>query len=192
MSRSFVILDRDGTLIEERHYLCDPDQVVLLPRSVGGLLRLRELGFGLIVVTNQSGVGRGYFSEDRLQQVNRRLAELLADHDLILDGVFCCPHAPDQNCLCRKPRSGLVLQASKELGFNPTDAFVIGDKPCDIQLGRNIGATAVLVRTGYGELTARDSSVTPDAVVADLSEAAEAIAVWQSLVERSKRYATGG
>lgn len=192
MSRVFVIMDRDGTLIEERNYLCHPDQVALLPRVADGLHRLRSLGLGLIVVTNQSGVGRGYFDEARLHQIHRRLIELLAECGLTIDGIFHCPHTPDQNCLCRKPRVGLVQKASQELEFNPAEAFVIGDKPCDIQLGQSIGARALLVRTGYGELTAQDSALRPYAVAADLYEAALAISVWHSRDERSKRHVTSG
>lgn len=176
MARPFVMLDRDGTLIAERHYLSDPTQVELLPGAVAGLQRLRQLGLGLVMVTNQSGVGRGYFSRARLDEVHQRLKDLLSEHEVFLDGVYVCPHVPEDDCACRKPRTGLVDAAVAELHFNPAAAFMIGDKPCDIELGRAVRARTFLVRTGYGAKHEADSSARPDYVVDNLLDAATIIA----------------
>lgn len=174
--RRYVILDRDGTLIEERNYLSDPAGVVLLPQALEGLRAFGEMGFGLVVVTNQAGIGRGYFSATDLQRVNDRLRALLRAGGVDWDEIYHCPHAPDAGCECRKPKPGLALRAARELGFDLRQAVVIGDKACDLELGHAINARTILVRTGYGAELAADSSelarLHPDAVVADLSEAA--------------------
>jgi D-glycero-D-manno-heptose 1,7-bisphosphate phosphatase len=175
-SRRYVILDRDGTLIEERNYLSDPAGVVLLPRALEGLRAFGVMGFSLVVVTNQAGIGRGYFTEADLHRVNDRLRALLREGGVDWDGLYYCPHAPNAGCECRKPKPGMALQAARELGFDPRQAVVIGDKACDVELGDAIGAQTILVRTGYGAELAADSDelarLHPDAVVADLAEAA--------------------
>ncbi|MEX2121730.1 MAG: HAD family hydrolase [Pirellulales bacterium] len=173
--RRFVLLDRDGTLNVERHYVSDPDQLELLPGAARGLASLSRMGLGLAVLTNQSAVGRGLFGQECLDRVHERLRQLLAPHGIELDGIFCCPHAPETGCRCRKPRPGLVEAAAAQLGFRPEEAFVIGDKACDIDLGRAVGATTLLVRTGYGAQAALDPAVAPDYVVDDLWEAAQVI-----------------
>ena len=120
MSRRFVILDRDGTICAERHYLSRPDQVELLPGAARGLRALRRLDLGLIVVTNQSGIGRGYFGEADLRAVHAQLRRLLAAEQIALDGVYCCPHLPEDECGCRKKESKpddpvLVLEQSRNV-----------------------------------------------------------------------------
>ncbi len=170
--RRFVLLDRDGTVIVERHYLADPDGVTLLPGAVEGLLRLRRLDLRLAIVSNQSGIGRGYFSDADLKRVNARMTALLAAEGIHLDGIYCCPHAPEQDCDCRKPKPGLVEAAARELDFDPRAAFVVGDSRADVDLGRAVGATSVLVRTGHGEDTLAQAGVSPDHVVANLAELA--------------------
>ena len=173
--RNFVALDRDGTIIVERGYLSSPDQVELLPGAGAGLRAMRGLGLGLVIVTNQSAVGRGYFDLARLEEIHGRLRELLLAVGVELDGIYVCPHTPADGCSCRKPLPGLLLQASRELGFDPAGAFVIGDKPCDIELGRGVGATTILVRTGYGAEHEAAGTVAPDHVADDLVAAAEFI-----------------
>jgi histidinol-phosphate phosphatase family protein len=169
-----IILDRDGTIIVERHYLSRPEQVELLPGATAGLRHLTNLGF-LLVVTNQSGVGRGYYTESDVAKVNQTLIECLAVDGITLAGVYHCPHRPDQGCACRKPRPGLVERAAAELSFDPCSAIVIGDKPCDIELGQAFGAQTILVRTGYGRDYPLHGSVTPDYIADDLASAAEII-----------------
>jgi D-glycero-D-manno-heptose 1,7-bisphosphate phosphatase len=175
VARRVVALDRDGTIIVERHYLSDPSLVELLPGAAAGMRRMRALGLGLIVVTNQSGVGRAYFDEAQLSRIHDRLLALLAAEGVQLDGVYYCPHVPDDACLCRKPEPGLLERAAQELGFDLRASFVIGDNTTDIELGRRVGARTLLVRTGYGaELEAR-GMVSADHVVDGLCEAAEVI-----------------
>jgi D-glycero-D-manno-heptose 1,7-bisphosphate phosphatase len=180
--RRFVLLDRDGTINVEREYLSDPDELELYPNTLDGLRRLQGLGFGLVVVTNQSAIGRGFFDRERLEEIHLRLKDILGRGGVRLDGIFVCPHTPDDDCQCRKPQPGLALDAAKELGFEPAQAFVIGDKACDIGLGQRIGATTLLVRTGYGKEEIAQGKVNPDFVVADLAEAAQVIEViWKKV-----------
>ncbi|MEG3889949.1 HAD family hydrolase [Microcoleus sp. Z1_A1] len=175
MQRRFVLLDRDGTIIKECHYLSDPCRVELLPRAAEGLRLMQEMGLGLVAVTNQSGIGRGFFDEVRLGKIHQRLRELLAHAGVYLEDIYFCPHTPLDDCQCRKPRTGLVEQAAEKYGFNPQDTFVIGDKPCDIELGQRVGAITFLVRTGYGAEVAASQTLSPDYVVDDLLEAARII-----------------
>ena len=170
-SRPFILLDRDGTLIEERHYLSDPGGVVLLPGVADGLRALRAEGFALVVTTNQAGVGRGLFSEEQVAAVHARLSELLSAQGARLDGIFYCPHHPDAGCDCRKPATGLARQAAAALGRGATPVAVVGDKRCDIDLARALGVPGILVTTGYGasELAA---AAEPDYVVDSLAEVA--------------------
>jgi D-glycero-D-manno-heptose 1,7-bisphosphate phosphatase len=176
--RPFVLIDRDGTLIVERHYLCEADGVELLGGAVAGLRRLQEQGFGLAVITNQSGIGRGYFTQAAADAVHTRMTELLARQSIRLDGIYCCPHTPADRCACRKPMPGLIHRAAAELGFDPSEAVMIGDKPCDIAAGQAAGATTFLVRTGHGAQAARETfaearAVRPDYIVDDLDQAAK-------------------
>jgi D-glycero-D-manno-heptose 1,7-bisphosphate phosphatase len=183
--RRFVLLDRDGTINVERHYLSRPAQVELLPGALEGLRSLRRLGLGLAVVTNQSGVGRGYFDESALDAVHERLRDLLQAGGVELDGVYSCPHLPADGCGCRKPQPGLARLAAADLGFDPSEAFVIGDKPCDVELGRRLGAATLLVRTGYGNRYPV-GAVRPDHVADDLADAARTI---EALLEGERRRA---
>ena len=173
--RRYVLIDRDGTIIEECHYLSDPDQVRLIPGSAEAMRTLREQGLGMAIVTNQSGVGRGYFDLDRLEQINQRMCQLLASEGVHLDGIYFCPHTPDDLCGCRKPQPGMIEQARKELGFEPARCMVVGDRETDIELGRNVGATTFLVRTGYGTETANNRSANPDYIADNLLDAARLI-----------------
>jgi len=173
--RPFVVLDRDGTIIVEQHYLSDPRQVELLPGAGRALRQLGGLGCGLVVITNQSAVGRGWLDQERLGLIHERLTELLALEGVKLHGIYVCPHTPQADCPCRKPRPELLARAAKELDFDPRDSFVIGDKASDIELGQTMGAKTFLVRTGYGVQMAMDPLLKPDYTVDDLWEAAQII-----------------
>jgi D-glycero-D-manno-heptose 1,7-bisphosphate phosphatase len=167
-TRKFAVLDRDGTIIELHPYLSRPDQVSLLPGTGQALRELRALGLGLVVVTNQSGIGRGYFGLEDLASVHVALGCLLRKEGVELDGVYFCPHTPDDDCNCRKPRCGLLDRAAREHGFEIAESFVIGDNVCDIELGAAAGATTFLVRTGYGEQVEKFGGPSPSHVVDDL------------------------
>lgn len=170
-----VALDRDGTIIEERPYLSDPLAVALLPGAARGLRALQGEGFRLVIVSNQSGVGRGYFGAAAVERVNQRLLELLANEGVALDAVYFCPHRPSVGCRCRKPSTGLLERAARDAGAAPDQAFVVGDKECDIAMGRQAGATTFLVRTGWGLDTETAGAVRADFVADDLERAAAMI-----------------
>jgi D-glycero-D-manno-heptose 1,7-bisphosphate phosphatase len=186
----FILLDRDGTIIHERHYLSDPSQVELVHGAADGLRRLSVMGLSLIVITNQSGIGRGFFDATQLMHIHRRLCELLAREGVHLHGIYHCPHTPADACPCRKPNPGLVARASAEWGFDPHSTFVIGDKPCDIELGHRIGAMTFLVRTGYGSQVATEATVNPDYIVDDIWKASLVIEDLLSIDERIRKDAS--
>jgi D-glycero-D-manno-heptose 1,7-bisphosphate phosphatase len=173
--RQFVVLDRDGTIIVERNYLSDPRQIEFLPGAVRGLRLLLRIGLGLVVATNQSALGRGFFDEAHLDLVHRQLRELLETEGVQLEGIYFCPHTPEDDCSCRKPKPGLIERAAKELDFDLQASFVIGDKPADIEMGQRVRATTFLVRTGYGAEFVGDPTVNPDYVADDLWVAAQTI-----------------
>ena len=133
------------------------------------------MGLGLVIVTNQSGIGRGYFDEARLAEIHERMCRMLADRGVALDGIYVCPHTPEDGCACRKPETGLITQAAAQHGFEPAEAFVVGDKASDIALGRRVGACTFLVRTGYGAQYEATDEARPDHVVEDLLEATRII-----------------
>ncbi len=171
----FVLLDRDGTINVEKAYLSSADALELLPNAAAGLRAMLGLGLGLVVLTNQSGIGRGYFSAETVAEIHRALSALLAQEGVALDGIYVCPHAPTDGCPCRKPAPGLAEQAARDLGFRPEESFVIGDKAADVELARRLGATAILVRTGYGREVESSGEAGPDYTADDLLDAARVI-----------------
>jgi D-glycero-D-manno-heptose 1,7-bisphosphate phosphatase len=140
-----VFVDRDGTICFDKHYLSDPNSLELIPTVAEGIRKLNEAKIPVIVVTNQSGVGRGYFSEEALTTVHERLAEMLAIHGAIIDDLFYCPHKPDEGCPCRKPAPGMLLQAKEKHGFDLKRSFVIGDRMMDVSMAHSVGALGILV-----------------------------------------------
>jgi D-glycero-D-manno-heptose 1,7-bisphosphate phosphatase len=152
-----VFLDRDGTLIEEAGYLDRLELIALYPWSGAALRALQQAGYGLVVVTNQGGVARGYFDEDFVREAHRRVDALLRAEGVTVDGYYYCPHDPAGTmqgyghvCECRKPAPGLVRTAARALDLDLARSFVVGDKWLDVELAQNVGARGVLVRTGYG------------------------------------------
>jgi len=172
-----VFLDRDGTLNIDSGYLKSPDDLTVLPGVGAALAKLKQAGARLIVVTNQSGVGRGYFTSKDLEAIHSKLRLLLAEDGVTLDGLYFCPHHPDDRCNCRKPARGMVDRALAELHVDLSRAYVVGDSARDVELARQVGAKGLLVMTGpsgaeaLADLTARDLS--PDHVADDLSQAVE-------------------
>lgn len=167
MRRRYALLDRDGTIIVERNYLKSIADLKLLPHSAEGLRKLSAQGFGLIIITNQSGIGRGLMTAQDVEAVHTELHRRLSNEGVQIDGIYYCPHAPDVNCGCRKPKTALALQAAKEHGFDPRESIVIGDKASDIEFGRALeAARTILVRTGYGKQ--HEHSAHPDQVADDL------------------------
>jgi len=172
-SRGVVFLDRDGTINHDSGYIGDPDEMVLIDGAAKAVKRLNDEGVTVVVVTNQSGIGRGYYREADFEAVNARLYELLAREQARIDALYFCPHTPGQGCGCRKPATGLVDRAARELGIDPSLSYLVGDKAADMGLARAVGATDVLVMTGYGEETAAGLDPPPAHVARDLSAAVD-------------------
>ncbi len=146
-----LFIDRDGVLIYDRHYLADPDAVEIIP-GVGAALQAAKLaGFRLIGISNQSGIGRGFFSIEDFQAVMQRMDHLLAAQGVTLDGFYYCPHGPDDHCNCRKPLPGLLDEAGLDFIWDSDTSWVVGDKLSDVMLGRNNGLGGILVGTGHGQ-----------------------------------------
>jgi D-glycero-D-manno-heptose 1,7-bisphosphate phosphatase len=166
-----IFLDRDGTIIEEKNYLADPDQVVLLEGATAGLRAMARHNLPLVVISNQSGVGRGYFSLDQARAVELRLKDMLAREGIFIAGWYMCPHAPEAACDCRKPAPGMIKAAVHDLDVEPGRSFVIGDKRCDIDLAAAVGAGGILVTTGHGQKDADYARAQDVPVCRDLVEA---------------------
>jgi len=181
-----VFLDRDGTLIKEVGYLSSLSQIEILPNVPEGLRLLKSLGYFLIVVTNQSGVARGFFSESFVLQVHSVLWEMLAQKCVQIDAFYYCPHHPtegfppyDIDCECRKPKTGMLKEAAIACNIDISRSWVIGDSLVDMQLARNAGCRGVLLRTGHGRMIEQNGVHEPPffyAVKDDLLEAANYIA----------------
>lgn len=148
-----VFLDRDGTIMEDTHYPKEAEKVKLIPSAVQGLLLMKEKGYLLFVVSNQSGVGRGIISDEQFTEVHGRLCELLQTHHVEIDEFFYCFHKPEDQCRCRKPNTGLAIKEFKGKKILLSQSFVVGDKECDLGLADNLGAKGILVLTGKGKTT---------------------------------------
>jgi histidinol-phosphate phosphatase family protein len=176
VSSPAIFLDRDGTIIVEKNYPSHPYQVALLDGAAAGLRAMALHGYPLVVVSNQSGIGRGYFSADQADTVERRVSDLLAREGVAITGWYRCPHAPEEACDCRKPSPGMVLAAARDLDLDPARSFVIGDKQSDIELAAAVGAVGILVTTGHGERDADQARERGVAICKDLVEAGAEIA----------------
>jgi D-glycero-D-manno-heptose 1,7-bisphosphate phosphatase len=167
-----VVLDRDGTVVIDRGYLADPAGLEFEPGAADALRLLHVRGFRLVVITNQSGVGRGFFSLDRVIAMNERLTAMVDEAGAKLSAIYFCPHTPDAGCDCRKPALGLMNRAVAELKFDPKYAIVVGDKDSDMEFGRRAGARTVLLARNLPAAIARPE---PDIVAPNLLEAARTI-----------------
>ena len=165
-----VFLDRDGTLMRDVDYCGQPENVHVLEGAAEALQRLKKAGYKLFVITNQSGIGRGYFNEQQYREVEAELARQIGDK--LIDETYYCPHLPQDKCNCRKPSPQMVVRAANEHNIDVTRSYFIGDKRSDIECGRNAGAKTILVRTGYGKETDRGIA---DFVAENLTEAADLI-----------------
>jgi D-glycero-D-manno-heptose 1,7-bisphosphate phosphatase len=186
--RPAVFMDRDGCLTEEVGYVNHPSRIRLLPRTAEAVRRLNQAGVPAVMVTNQTGIARGYFSEEVLHATNARMVGELRAAGARLDGVYVCMHHPSEgeppyraDCDCRKPRPGLLRRAAAELDLDLPGSVMIGDKLSDVSAGHAVGAAGVLVLTGYGrgewEYQRPDRTVRPDVkpdhVAEDLLDAVE-------------------
>jgi D-glycero-D-manno-heptose 1,7-bisphosphate phosphatase len=172
-----VFLDRDGTITEEVGYLNHVSRLKLLPGAALAIRRLNDAELSVIVVTNQSGVGRGYFPEDLVREVHERMIVELREAGARLDAVYYCPHISADGCNCRKPRTGMLQDAARGLGLDLKRSFVVGDRHGDIELAHRAGAHSILVRTGYGEgelaWHAKNWPQPPEFVAVDLPDAVD-------------------
>ncbi len=185
--KPLLLIDRDGTLITEQDYLKDPKKVKFLAGSLAGLKRLYHAGYALVVVSNQSGVGRGLMTLSDVKKVTARFCQLVQRAGVRLAGVYWCPHHPNVNCACRKPKLGMVRQAARALKRSYRGSISIGDKWCDVQLGKSTGGQGILVRTGHGRQTLRTKGTHPDPVFIARNFASAARWILQNQNKESKK-----
>jgi histidinol-phosphate phosphatase family protein len=177
-----VFFDKDGTLVEDVPYNVDPQKIQLAPGALPAARVLHDAGFRLVVVSNQSGVARGYFAESALAAVEERLRALLAEAGVPLAGFYCCPHHPQGVvaayacvCACRKPAPGLILRAAQELGIDPQRSWLVGDLLDDVEAGGRAGCRTILLDNGHETQWLAGPLRQPDYKAADLPEAARLI-----------------
>jgi D-glycero-D-manno-heptose 1,7-bisphosphate phosphatase len=175
-SNAAAFLDRDGTLIEDTHYLADPDRIAFIPGVFEALRLLQKAHYRLVIVTNQSGIARGLLSTEQYRAVEARMEELLAAEGITIDAAYFCPHHPEFSgpCDCRKPLLGMYYEAERNLGIDLAASVYVGDRLRDVQPALTLGGRGVLVRTGFGQ---KEADRAPDGVdvVADVLAAARLI-----------------
>jgi histidinol-phosphate phosphatase family protein len=176
-----VFLDRDGTIVEERGYISDPDKIMLEPNTIPALKLFKRFGFRLIITTNQSGIARKIFNKGRLYEVHKKLETLLTLNGIHLDAIYYCPHRPEEKCRCRKPKIGMALGAKRKFNIDLKNSFSIGDKLSDVQFAKNFGGKGILVLTGFGKkerLRIKDEKleIKPDFIADDIYDAAKWVA----------------
>jgi D-glycero-D-manno-heptose 1,7-bisphosphate phosphatase len=178
-----VFLDRDGVITREPPYYAHKvSQLELLPGTAAAIRRLNESGYLVVIVSNQSGIGRGYYGEADMISFNRAMQDRLGETGARIDAIYFCPHHPEaglgeflQDCACRKPKPGMLTRAAGELSIDPGRSFMIGDRATDIEAGKRAGCVTLLVRTGYGAAELRDRAIDCDHVADDLPGAADYI-----------------
>ena len=164
-----VFFDRDGTIIEDVGYPRDPRDIHLLPGAVEGLRLLQDAGLLLVIISNQSGIGRGLLTTDDLKRVHQRLIEMFSDDGITFDGAYYCPHSPDEPCECRKPLPGLLLAAAEELHIDLARSFMVGDKASDVMAGRTAGCRTALIRESKPKaITVEEDTGKPDIIVPNM------------------------
>ena len=179
-----IFLDRDGTIIEEVGFLDSPEKITIIPGAIEALRIFQNLKYKLIVVSNQSGVARGFFNETTVRNVNEKMLDLLAKSAIKIDGIYYCPHHPQYgspeykiDCNCRKPKPGMIYQAIKEHKLDILRSIIIGDKLSDVLTGKSLGMKSILVLTGFGinqrlKLKSIKNSFQPDYIAHDVYQAA--------------------
>lgn len=169
-----VFLDRDGTINKEVGYLASVNEFEFLPEVIKALKILSSTDYRIIILTNQSGIARGYLNEKTLKRIHEKMCDDLENEGVRIDGVYYCPHHPDEKCECRKPNIGLIKKAKEDFNLNLKESYMIGDSTRDIKTGMNAGCKTILVETGYA---GRDGlyKVNPDHNVSNLFEAIKII-----------------
>lgn len=169
-----IFLDRDGTINREIGYLSEPDKFELLPNALDGMKKMQDMGYRLVIVTNQPGIGLGYFSKEDFYRVNKKMLTEISKAGILLDKIYFCPHSKAENCPCRKPEIGLILRAKEELNLDLSHSFFIGDSEVDIQTGAKAEMKTILIENEL-VVDAVSWGKKPDFIVKDLLEAAESI-----------------
>jgi heptosyltransferase-2 len=192
-SGTAIFVDRDGTLNYDTGYVTSPEQLILFPGVPEAIARLNQLGVLVIMVTNQSAIGRGMMTIEDLKNIHARLAALLRPHGARIDGIFSCPHHPEDGCECRKPKTGLIHQALDRFSLDVSQCYLVGDKRSDLEVAQRIAMPGVLVMTSpysAGAVKARDEGHLPIAYVAGTFAQA---AGWieQNLLQRMNRIGLG-
>ncbi|MAG15367.1 MAG: D-glycero-beta-D-manno-heptose-1,7-bisphosphate 7-phosphatase [Dehalococcoidales bacterium] len=172
MADRAVFLDRDGTMAEDVSYCCRAEDFRLLPNTARAIELLNEHGFKVIVVTNQSGVGRGYFTEETLADIHKKMKRELAREGARVDAIYYCPHHPDDNCDCRKPKPGMIRQAVKDYDIDLKYSFVMGDMMSDIAMGKAAGCRTVFIGR---QPPVSEGEAAPEAIAPDMLEATYSI-----------------
>jgi D-glycero-D-manno-heptose 1,7-bisphosphate phosphatase len=183
MKRRAVFLDRDGTINKDVGYPNSFDLIEIFPYSFDAIKKINAAGLLAVIVTNQSGVGRGLIDIESLHDIHQNLKEVFAEHDAHIDGIYFCPHYPssplpqyDKDCQCRKPFPGMALQAASDLDIDLEHSFMVGDKAEDILFGLNIQAQSILVLTGFGKKTLlqlKEKGIKPAYVASSLMDAVD-------------------
>jgi len=173
-----VFLDRDGTVIFDKNYLSSPERVNVYACAAESIKKLRKAGFKIIIVTNQSGIARGLLTEKEVAAVNKRFISVLKKQGALIDGLYYCPHIDEDNCSCRKPKTGMVMRAAKEHNIDLSKSYTVGDHIRDYMLGHNMGGKGLFVLTGHGrgqQKKLNKEKIQPFAVCKTLKQAAAAI-----------------
>jgi histidinol-phosphate phosphatase family protein len=171
MGNRAVFLDRDGTIARDVHYCRRPEDFELLPTAPEAIRLLNDSDFKVIVITNQSGIARGYFTEHTLAKIHEKMENELARDGARVDAIYYCPHHPDDGCDCRKPGTALYRRAAQEVDVDFHQSYVVGDMPMDVEAGRNLGCTTVLVATEPKQ--GKDILGSPDYTAGTLLDAAQ-------------------
>lgn len=178
-----VFLDRDGTISRDVPYCSCPENFELLPMVAETIKLLNDCGFKVVIVTNQSGVGRGYFTEDMLAKIHQKMLGELTKSGAVIDAIYYCPHHPDDNCECRKPKPAMILQAARDLNIDLHQSYFIGDSDLDIGAGKSAGCFTIRINTGFEGVTKESFA---DFVCPDLYAGVEWI-IAQTGIPRSRK-----
>lgn len=171
-SNKAVFIDRDDTINRDVPYCCRPEDFELLPTAGTGISLLNQAGFKVVVITNQSGVARGYFTEEMLAKIHQKMADELARYGAHVDAVYYCPHHPGDNCDCRKPKPKLAYQAMQDLNIEPRHSYVMGDRLMDVELAGRIGSKSVMIPSKKGRDELKQANIRPDCIAPDLATGA--------------------
>ncbi len=170
-----VFLDRDGTICEDVNYLSRPEQLKFFPFAAEAVRLLNENGFLVILITNQSGIARGFFDENALREIHEKVVSELTEQNAKLDAIYFCPHNSVDDCACRKPKTGMIEQASEDFSIDLETSWMIGDKAIDVETGFNAKMKTALVLTGYGQKEIERIKKKPDLIAENLLEAVRKI-----------------